>query len=201
MPVGIQQDAFEDLDSCDPMDLNDCIDNLTPGSQIGPGSFGWLSFGIQGNGGKCDWTNSLGMFDDGGCAVNQPFLDSQIGPVPEPNAHGCCSEVDLPGSEDKIGALTGNEWGDLSYYIENKVPVWVPIYSTFEGNGAKAYYNIVGFGAIVFGGQGDGTPHAKWLKGGSVGVTCNKSVPGHSFCAGPQGYYTIKANGAVQLVN
>ena len=43
-------------------DLDDCADdNLTPGRTIDPGNFGWLSFGVNGNGQKCDWENSLGM--------------------------------------------------------------------------------------------------------------------------------------------
>ena len=57
--------------------------------------------------------------------MNKPYLQSQIGPPA--NSHGCCTAVNLPGSVDLIGGLTGNEWGDLSFYIDNRIPVWVPI--------------------------------------------------------------------------
>ena len=129
MPVGIQDDTYDGLEQCPITDLNSCVDqNLTSGSLNIPGGFGWLKFGIQGNGGKCNWASSLGMLADGGCQTSKTFLDSQIGPPA--NSHGCCTAVGLPGSEDKIGSLTGNEWGDLSFYTDNRVPVWVPIWDT-----------------------------------------------------------------------
>jgi hypothetical protein len=194
LPVGIQDSVYDALVSCPLTELGDCIDqNLTTGSLNIPGGFGWLKFGLQGNGGKCDWTSSLGMLPDGGCQSNQPFLDSQIGPPS--NSHGCCTEVGLPGSEDKIGSLTGNEWGDLSYYVDNRIPVWVPIWSSPGGTGTNAYYNIVGFGAIVFTGDNE---HAKWLEGASVEVPC--ALPGHKYCAGPGGSFKIDVTGEVQLV-
>ncbi len=199
LPVGIEDDAYDALARCQPTALDDCVSQaLTPGHLIGPGSFGWLSFGLQGNGGKCDWSNSLGMLADGGCEVNQPFLDSQIGPPAD--IHGCCTQVDLPGSEDKIGALTGNEWADLSYYIDNKLPVWVPIYNGgLKGTGSKAYYDIVGFGAVVFMDSGDGkNPHAKWLKGSAV-ETPWCAITGRKYCAGPGGSFKIGVTGEVQL--
>lgn len=194
LPVGIQEATYDALVSCPLTALGDCIDqNLTTGSLNIPGGFGWLKFGLQGNGGKCDWTSSLGMIADGGCQGNQPFLDSQIGPPSD--AHGCCTEVGQPGSEDKIGSLTGNEWGDLSYYVDNRIPVWVPIWSTAGGTGTNAWYNIVGFGAIVFTGDNE---HAKWLEGAAVEVPC--ALPGHAYCAGPGGSFKIDVTGEVQLV-
>ena len=169
LPVGIEDDTYNALFDCDAHTLGSCFQALTPGELIAPGNFGWLKFGLDGNGGKCDWGYSLGMVADGGCQGNQPFLQSQI--WPEPDSHGCCGRVGEPGpngevNENKIGALTGNEWGDLSHYIDNKVPVWVPIYSTPldpNANGTNAYYDIVGYGAIVL--TGSGTQHAKWLQG------------------------------------
>jgi hypothetical protein len=203
LPVGISEQQYNALASCPADAINNCLQQpLTPGHLIGPGSFGWLSFGLQGNGGKCDWTNSLGMIADGGCQVNQPFLDSQIGPPSD--THGCCTAVDQPGSVDRIGALTGNEWGDRSYYIDNQIPVWVPIYSGgLQGNGAKAYYDIVGFGAVVFMGS-DGSPHAKWLKGAAVQTSwCwgvdEETGQGDKFCPGPGGSFNVGATGQVQL--
>ncbi len=195
LPVGIHKDTYDALEHCPVEDLSDCIDNLTSGQLNIPGGFGWLSFGLQGNGGKCDWTNSLGMIPDGGCQVNQPFLDSQIGPPSD--SHGCCTAVGDPASEDKISSLTGNEWGDLSYYIDNQIPVWVPVWGNAGGHGANAFYDIVGFGAIIFTGEGNGSPHAKWLEGAAVEVTC--ALPGHNYCAGPGGAFTINVTGEVQL--
>jgi hypothetical protein len=201
LPVGIEDARYDALSSCQVTALDGCLQQpLTPGNLIGPGSFGWLSFGLQGNGGKCDWTNSLGMLADGGCEVNQPFLDSQIGPPAD--SHGCCTPVDQPGSEDKIGALTGNEWADLSFYIDNQIPVWVPIYTgPLQGTGSKAYYDIVGFGAVVFIDE-DGSPHAKWLKGSAVDMECpaGLEVPGHDYCLGPGGAFIIDVTGEVRLI-
>ncbi len=63
LPIGIEDTYFDGLASCESTDLDDCLQQpLTPGHQIGPGSFGWLSFGLQGNGGKCDWSTSLPGF-------------------------------------------------------------------------------------------------------------------------------------------
>ena len=198
MPVGIQDDTYDDLEQCPITDLDSCIDqNLTSGSLNIPGGFGWLKFGIQGNGGTCNWASSLGMLPDGGCQTSQVYLDSQIGPPAD--AHGCCTAVGLPGSEDKIGSLTGNEWGDLSFYIDNRIPVWVPIWGTAGGTGANAYYNIVGFGAIVFTGDNE---HAKWLEGAAVADACKPGteVPGSEFCTEPGGAFVIDVTGEVQLV-
>ena len=62
-----------------------------------------------------------------------------------------------------IGGLTGNEWADLSHYVDERLPVWVPIYRSDidqpSGNGSKAYYDIVGFGAIVFTARARSTPN------------------------------------------
>ncbi len=94
--------------------------------------------------------------------------------------------------------LTGNTWGDLSFYIDNQIPVWVPIYSGgLQGNGSKAYYDIVGFGAIVLIDE-DGQQHAKWLKGAAVEAPwC--AIEGHQYCAGPGGSFKIDVTGEVQL--
>lgn len=202
LPVGLQDTVFEGLDRCPLTNLNACVEqNLTSGRLNIPGGFGWLSFGLQGNGNKCDWGNSLGMLADGGCEMNQPYLDSQIGPPS--NSHGCCTEVGLPGSEDKISTLTGNEWGDLSFYIDNKIPVWVPIWDTAGAQGSNAYYDIVGFGAIIFADSGKGNGNqAKWLKGAAIEVTCPPGweIPGQTYCKGPGGAFTVDVTGEVQLV-
>lgn len=202
LPIAIKDTTFNALSDCNAAALGSCLQALTPGTQIGPGSFGWLSFGLQGNGGKCDWQYSLGMVADGGCQVNQPFLQSQI--WPEPNSHGCCGPVGEPGpngetNENKIGALTGNTWADLSHYVDGQIPVWVPIYTGgLQGNGSKAYYDIVGYGAIVL--TGSGTQHAKWLKGYAVtGLQCIDPVTGNKYCNAPGGAFKFDATGEVQL--
>ena len=168
LPVGLQNTRYDALPECPVDDLTDCVSPLTSGVQNIPGGFGWLAFGVNGNGNKCDFV-SLGMLADGGCQMNQPFLDSQFGPPA--NSHGCCTVVGLPGSVDRINTLTGNEWADLKFYIENQIPVWVPIWDTAGGGGSNAYYHIVGFGAIVFAGQDK--QHGKWLTGAALpGADC-----------------------------
>jgi hypothetical protein len=212
LPVGIQATTYDGLAKCSLSDFSGCVSNLTSGQLNIPGGFGWLSFGLQGNGGKCDWTSSLGMFADGGCQMNQPYLDSQIGPPAD--SHGCCTAVGEDGSEDKISTLTGNEWGDLSFYIDNQIPVWLPIWSTAGGQGSNAYYDIVGFGAVIFTDEGDGkNPHAKWLKGAAVENACLRAeevdgetvwrdytVPGTHYCDRPLGAFNVAATGAVRLM-
>jgi hypothetical protein len=197
MPVGIEQNTYDGLTACPITDLDSCIDQkLTSGVLNIPGGFGWLKFGIQGQGGKCDWASSLGMKPTG-CDSSKTFLDSQIGPPA--NSHGCCTAVGLPGSEDKIGSLTGNEWGDLSFYIENRIPIWVPVYSDPPGKGgANGYYDIVGFGAMVFTGD---NKHAKWLEGAAVSDSCKPGtqVAGRGFCTEPGGAFIIDVTGEVQL--
>ena len=117
LPIGLRDTVFPNLEACEASDLFDCADSLTGAQKNIPGGFGWLKFGLN-NGNKCDWGPSLGM-DDGGCESSKTFLDEQIGPPS--NSYGCCGPVGEPeGSSDLIGSLTGNEWGDLSAYIEGQ---------------------------------------------------------------------------------
>ncbi|MGD8487115.1 MAG: hypothetical protein PVH07_10795 [Chloroflexota bacterium] len=203
VPVGIHMDAYEDLPSCTTQDFFDCIQGLsgplTSGRINAPGQFGWLSFGLHGSGGKCDWESSLGM-QDAGCEVNQPFLDLELGPPPE--TFGCCTEVGLDDSEDKIAGLNGNEWGDLTEYIDQTLVMWAPIWESTAGSGRNAYYNIVGFGAIVFTSSGDGRQHAKWLEGKAVSGLCkeNQSIEGKTYCSGPGDTFKIGVTGEVKLI-
>jgi len=199
MPLGIQDTVFDGHTRCPMTDLDDCIDHLTSGYLNIPGGFGWLKFGLHGNGGKCDWESSLGM-EPGGCEASKTFLDSEIGPPTD--SHGCCTAVGLAGSEDKIGSLTGNEWGDLSFYIDNQIPFWVPIWDHAGGTGSNAWYHVVGFGAGVITGDNQ---HAKWLEGAVIESACNSvpgnyKVPGHQYCPAPDGSFTIDVTGTVRLV-
>ena len=48
-------------------------------------------------------------------------------------------------------------------YIDNQIPVRVPIWDTSADNGRNLYYHIVGFGAVLLTGQD--TQHGKWITG------------------------------------
>ena len=208
LPIGIQDSRYNGMVPCPVTDLDACVDqNLTGGHLNIPGGFGWLKFGIQGGGQKCPWNSSLGMTPTG-CDSSKVFLDSQIGPPSD--SHGCCGPVDQPGSADRIGSLTGNEWGDLSFYTDNRIPIWVPIWESAGGNGAGAYYNIVGFGAIVLTGDNE---HAKWLEGAAmvnevdddgnvIASACDPGteIAGVSYCTTPGGPFILGATGEVDLL-
>lgn len=199
LPVGLDESTYDGLVPCPVDQLDTCVQqHLTSGALNIPGGFGWLKFGATG---KCAGFG-LGMNTTDGCDTSQPFLQSQVGPPP--NSYGCCGPVGQPGSLDFIGSLTGNKPADLSYYIQNEIPVWVPIWDIDNSQGANGYYHIVGFGAIIF--VGEDTQHGKWLTGAAVsGVGCNGAgnapVPGTSFCKGPGGAFTIGVTGAVHLVH
>jgi hypothetical protein len=196
IPLGIQDSRYDSLVDCPLLDINTCLSqNLTSGQLNIPGGFGWLKFGLN-NGNKCDWGPSLGMVD-GGCQASKTFLDDQIGPPGD--SWGCCTAVGLPGSTDKIGSLTGNEWGDLSFYEDYQIPVWVPVWDVAQNNGSNAFYHIVGFGAIIFTGDNE---HAKWLEGAAIAQACapGTEISGHDYCTAPGGAFTIDVTGEVRLV-
>lgn len=155
LPVGVEKNAFLSLGPV--CDINAGCDpgGLTPGHLTdSAGNFGWLSFGCADYG--------LGQTSDG-CAMSQGFLQNEIGPPG--NSHGCCTTV-AGDPAPFIGGLTGNLWGDLSYYVTNQIPVWVPIYDVSYDTGSNAYYHIVGFGAVILTSTGDGkNEHAKWIEG------------------------------------
>ncbi len=198
LPIGMQNTMYDSLTACPSGNLNSCISqHLTSGGLNIPGGFGWLKFGCDGYG-----LGQVAPADSGGCGNSQPFLQSEVGPPP--NSYGCCTAVGLPGSQDLVGNGPGNKPADLSYYIENQIPVWVPIWDTAGGTGSNGYYHIVGFGAIVL--VGEDTQHGKWLTGAAVsGVGCpgqgNSQVPLTQFCTAPGGAFTIGVTGAVQLVH
>jgi len=199
LPVGLSQSTYDGLVPCPVDQLDACVQqHLTSGALNIPGGFGWMKFGASG---KCAGFG-LGMSATDGCDASQTFLQSEVGPPP--NSYGCCTAVGLPGSLDFIGSSTGNKPADLSYYIQNEIPVWVPIWDIDNSAGANGYYHIVGFGAIIF--SGEDTQHGKWLTGAAVsGVGCggtgNAAVPGTSYCKAPGGAFTIGVTGAVHLVH
>ena len=155
---------------------------------------------------------------DGGCRNDVPFLTEMIGDeFTAPNSFGCCTAVNQLGPNgeppiDLIGGYPGNstEQGDLNYYIQNELPVWVPIYDSFVEQGSHAEYHIVGFGAVIFTVQ-EKKPgnNAKWIDGIAIQVTCN-ATPGNghvkdgendlNYCLAPDGAFVTGATGAVRLV-
>ena len=114
--------------------------HLTPGNLNVPGGFGWLKFGADRH---CSGFG-LGMDPDAGCREDQPFLQGEIGPPP--NSYGCCTQVSGDPATDRIGSLPGNKASaDCSYYIDNEIVVTVPVWDYAGGNGANAWYHIIGF--------------------------------------------------------
>jgi Putative Flp pilus-assembly TadE/G-like len=169
LPVGLEGSTFGSLPYCDPTSpsFGSCltVNSLEPGSLVIPGGFGWLSFGAQG---FCAGYG-LGMDPNAGCTTSQGALQAEVGPPA--SSHGCCTDLTLtPDEGRRIGSLTGNKPVDLTYYIQNKIPVWVPIWDYAGSNGRSGYYHIVGFAAVVFTGQD--TLHGKWL----TGVAVSKAV-------------------------
>jgi hypothetical protein len=181
LPVGINESYFTPgsstkLPYCDPSltSFDSCLKtaSLEPGSLIIPGGFGWLTFGAQ----KSCTGYGLGMDPNSGCATSQGALQAEVGPPA--NSHGCCTDLTLTPDEQRlIGNMTGNKPADLTYYITNKIPVWIPIWGpnasgSIAGtgsNGSNGWYHIVGFAAIVF--TGEDTQHGKWLTGVAVSTT------------------------------
>jgi hypothetical protein len=143
-PAGISLAFFQTYPACDGPVSNDPGDpcypqHLTPGNLNVPGGFGWLKFGCDGYGlGQDPPANA------GGCSNNKPFLQEEIGPPGK--SFGCCTQVGLPGSLDRIGSLPGNKASaDCSYYIDHEITVIVPIWDTAGGTGSNGWYHIVGF--------------------------------------------------------
>jgi len=145
-PVGVSEKTFlqwkvcsGDVGSsaaCQPV-------HLTPGTLNEPGAFGWLKFGAAG---KCTGFG-LGMINDG-CDNSKTFLQSEIGPPA--NSFGCCTAVTHGAAPaDQIGNNPGNKVSaDCSYYIDNDIQVTVPVWDVAGGEGANAYYHIVGFAGM-----------------------------------------------------
>ena len=154
-PAGISQKTYETFPLCagdvDPSDPNCSPIHLTPGSLNIPGGFGWLKFGAAG---KCTGYG-LGMDPSGGCDTSQTFLQSEIGPTTSnptaiSNAFGCCGAVtDGAPPADRIGSLPGDKnSADCSYYVDNDITVTVPVWDVAGGQGAGAWYHIVGYAGL-----------------------------------------------------
>ena len=141
-PAGISTSFFDTFPPCDGEISSDPSDpcypkQLTPGNTNVPGGFGWLKYGCNGYGLGQDTTIS------GECENNVPFMNQQMGPPP--NSFGCCSQVGVSGP-DLIGSTPGNKVSvDCSYYIDNELTVYVPVWDVAGGTGQNAWYHIVGF--------------------------------------------------------
>jgi hypothetical protein len=143
-PAGIAQAFFSTFPFCSgpisAVPSDPCYpQHLTPGNLNVPGGFGWLKFGCDGYG-----LGQVPPENIGGCRSDRPFLDLEIGPPSE--SFGCCTQVGLAGSIDRIGSLEGNKVSaDCSYYIDNQITVTVPIWDTAGGVGNGGWYHIIGF--------------------------------------------------------
>ena len=140
--------------------------HLTPGNLNVPGGFGWLSFGCSGYG-----LGQVAPANVGGCGTSNVFLEDEIGPPSK--SYGCCTEVKLSGSPDRIGSLPGNKVAaDCSYYINGKITVTVPIWDTAGGTGSNAWYHIVGFaGFQITGCSGGKNLEGVWREAFFAGPT------------------------------
>ena len=145
-PAGIAQAFFNGRTPCDgPVTSNTGSSGVcdpqrfTNGSLNVPGGFGWLKFGCDGYG-----LGQVAPANAGGCSNSKPFLQTEIGPPGD--AFGCCTQVGLSGSADKVGSLPGNKASaDCSYYITNQSVLTVPVWDFAGGTGSNAWYHIVGF--------------------------------------------------------
>ena len=141
-PAGISTSFFDTFDACTGEISNVPGDpcypkNLTPGNTNVPGGFGWLKYGCNGYGLGQDATIP------GECEENVPFMNQQMGPPP--NSFGCCTQVGVTGL-DQIGSVPGNKVSvDCSYYIDNEITVYVPVWDVAGDTGSNAWYHIVGF--------------------------------------------------------
>jgi len=187
-PAGISLSFFQTYPFCsgpvsaDP--TSPCYpQQLTPGNLNVPGGFGWLKFGCTGYG-----LGQVPPANIGGCQNNVPFLNTEIGPPS--NSFGCCTQVGLPGSLDRIGSLPGNKVAaDCSYYITNQITVTVPVWDTAGGTGSNAWYHIIGFAGFQITGCSGGKDIAGvWRKAFFLGPTT--STPG--FAGAPLGVQLVQ---------
>jgi Flp pilus assembly protein TadG len=187
-PAGIAEAFFNNRQPCsgpvstDPSSA--CYPRqLTPGTLNVPGGFGWLKYGCDGYGlGQASPANS------GGCQNNAGFLQEQIGPPGK--SFGCCTQVGLPGSADRIGSLPGNKASaDCSALIASGETVPIAVWDYAGDSGSNAWYHIVGFtGFQVTGCNGGKDLTGVWRQPFYIGPTT--TTPG--FAGAPL---------AVQLVN
>jgi hypothetical protein len=143
-PAGIAEAFFNNRQPCSgPVSADShspCKpQQLTPGTLNVPGGFGWLKFGCEGYGlGQTSPDNA------GGCQVNTGFLQDQIGPPGK--TYGCCDQVGLPGSLDRIGSLPGNKAAaDCTALVASQETVPIAVWDYAGEEGSHAWYHIVGF--------------------------------------------------------
>ena len=187
-PAGIAEAFFNNRQPCSGPVSSDpssaCSPRqLTPGTLNVPGGFGWLKYGCDGYGlGQTSPANA------GGCETNTGFLQEQIGPPGK--AFGCCTQVGLPGSADRIGSLPGNKASaDCGALIAAGTTVPIAVWDYAGGTGSNAWYHIVGFtGFQITGCNGGKDLTGVWRQPFFLGPTT--TTPG--FAGAPL---------AVQLVN
>jgi len=152
IPYAISLETWKTFKPCDKPNPADCDGGIIRFNKEGewnmPGGFGWLKFcpsppGIDPS--ACD--NYSGPNPN-----SKPFLQIELGhpggaDLPISNSFGCCG--DLTGKTLQIESIPGNKASaDLSWYIANKITVWVPIFDKVGSQGSNGWYRIVGFAGM-----------------------------------------------------
>ena len=138
------------------------------------------------------------------CLHVQSYLQSQIGPVPPPDSHGCCTAVGL--TDATLCVVSPATSGVPSPYINNHIPVWVPIF----GERPAAVGPTTPTTSLASGRSSSRRRPSRMAatstRSGSRSsdrYACgenNPVVPGQLYCCAPGDPFVIGETGAVQLV-
>lgn len=168
-----------------------------------PGGFGWLNFGCFADGGQ-------DTSDPDACQQNRPWLQTEIGhpsgaDTPGPKSLGCCTvPVDANNRPIpiRIGTIEGNKASaDLSWYINNKTIVWLPVFNDAIGNGSKGYYTVIGFvGFQITDSKGAKETYGV-LRAPDLVLTPGPATGGSSGTTNKDGSYTGPLSLGIQLVH
>jgi Flp pilus assembly protein TadG len=156
IPYAISLKTFQTSTPCDKAITNPAacpggiIEFNKDGSWNMPGGFGWLKFCPTPPGQDptpCD--NYTGPDPN-----SKPFLQTELGhpggaATPGADNLGCCGTITPPATVE-VDSIPGNKASaDLSWYINNNVVVWVPIFNGVgSGHGANGSYFIVGYAGM-----------------------------------------------------
>ena len=196
--MGIQNTVYNALTPCPVTDLNTCIE---PEPDLWQSEYpGWLRLAQVRDHGQ--W-QQVQLEQPGHDRRRRMPVEQDLSSTPR-SAHQSTSTAAAPRwvcreASDRIGSLTGNEWGDLSFYTDNQIPVDSHLGRCLTSpGGANGYYGIVGFGAVVFTGDDE---HAKWLEGAAISSACTPGTEYRdaNFCTTPGGPFILDATGEVQL--